>query len=331
MNAGFSTYSIVLLYSAIAVYAGGFVAYALDLARRTAERQPSLIGSPALVSVANGQGGSAEAGDRTGSETHSFPSSRPGPSARIALRLTIIAWVLQAAAVVLRGVSAGRVPWANMYEFSMTSTLIIVGVFLVAQKRFKLQFLGTFIVGLMLILLAIGTVGFYVAAIPLPPALQSTWLVIHVLVAMIATAFFSLSFALSALLVARTWQSRGFVFRKGSDGIASRILNRVPGFDVLDALAYRITLIGFILWTFTLMAGAIWAERAWGRYWGWDTKEVWTFIIWVVYAAYIHAKATRGWTGTRAAWLAIIGFGAVMFNFGIVNIFFKGLHSYSGL
>ncbi|ERK72426.1 cytochrome c assembly protein, partial [Leifsonia aquatica ATCC 14665] len=92
-----------------------------------------------------------------------------------------------------------------------------------------------------------------------------------------------------------------------------------------------INIVGFIAWTFTLIAGAIWAEKAWGRYWGWDTKEVWTFVIWVIYAGYIHARATRGWRGSRSAWLAIIGFAAVMFNFGIVNVFFKGLHTYSGL
>ena len=96
-------------------------------------------------------------------------------------------------------------------------------------------------------------------------------------------------------------------------------------------MAYRVNVIGFVFWTFTLIAGAIWAERAWGRYWGWDTKEVWTFIIWTIFAGYIHARATRGWRGSRSAWLAIIGFTAVLFNFTIVNLFFKGLHAYSGL
>jgi cytochrome c-type biogenesis protein CcsB len=110
-----------------------------------------------------------------------------------------------------------------------------------------------------------------------------------------------------------------------------KFLKTLPSAVTLENLAYRTNIIGFILWTFTLMAGSIWAERAWGRYWGWDTKEVWTFIIWVIYAGYIHARATRGWRGSRSAWLAIIGFAAVMFNFGIVNVFFKGLHAYSGL
>ena len=105
---------------------------------------------------------------------------------------------------------------------------------------------------------------------------------------------------------------------------------RKLGMQVLVALALGIV-VGFVFWTFTLIAGAIWAERAWGRYWGWDTKEVWTFIIWVIFAGYIHARATKGWRGGRSAWLAIIGFAAVLFNFGIVNVFFHGLHAYSGL
>lgn len=334
MNATFATYSITLIYSAMAIYAGGLVAYTWDLARRTTQRVPAAAAFPALASAMRNGGSGAKGTLVETSPPAPSPDStmnRHSRAGRLAVRLTTIAWILHAGAVVLRGFSAGRVPWANMYEFSMTSTLIIIGVFLLTQRRFNLQFLGTFIVGLMLILLAVGTVGFYVAVVPLPPALQSAWLVIHVLVAMTATAFFALSFALSALLIARTWKERGVVFKDGSTGFASRMLSRVPRIEDLDVLAYRITIVGFILWTFTLMAGSIWAERAWGRYWGWDTKEVWTFIIWVIYAAYIHAKATRGWSGTRSAWLAIIGFIAVMFNFGIVNVFFKGLHSYSGL
>ena len=110
-----------------------------------------------------------------------------------------------------------------------------------------------------------------------------------------------------------------------------RFMETLPDADRLEVLSYRVILVGFVLWTFTLIAGAIWAERAWGRYWGWDTKEVWTFIIWVVFAGYIHARATRGWRGNPSAWLAIIGFTAVLFNFTVVNLFFSGMHAYSGL
>ena len=108
-------------------------------------------------------------------------------------------------------------------------------------------------------------------------------------------------------------------------------MRTLPSADALESLAYRFAIVGFVFWTFTLIAGAIWANDSWGRYWGFDVKEVWTFVIWVLYAGYIHARATRGWRGTRSAWLSIIGFVAVLFNFTIVNMFFQGLHSYSGL
>ncbi|MBU3994821.1 MAG: cytochrome c biogenesis protein CcsA, partial [Actinobacteria bacterium] len=108
-------------------------------------------------------------------------------------------------------------------------------------------------------------------------------------------------------------------------------LRTLPRAEVLETLAYRFAILGFIFWTFTLIAGAIWANDSWGRYWGFDVKEVWTFVIWVIYAGYIHARATRGWRGTKSAWLSLIGFATVIFNFTIVNLYFQGLHAYSGV
>jgi cytochrome c-type biogenesis protein CcsB len=159
--------------------------------------------------------------------------------------------------------------------------------------------------------------------IPLPDALQSAWLVIHVFVAILGTSFFALGAGLSTTQLLQSRREAG----RGGPGF----LATLPSAATLENLAYRVILIGFVFWTFTLIAGAVWAERAWGRYWGWDTKEVWTFIIWTIFAGYIHARATRGWRGARSAVLAIIGFSAVVFNFTIVNQFFKGLHAYSGL
>jgi len=248
----------------------------------------------------------------------------------VGVALTVIAWALHLSADVVRGVAAGRVPWANMYEFALTGTLIITTVFLVVIVIAKqdLRFLGTFVVGLVLVLLGLASVNFYVSPIPLPPALQSLWLVIHVFVASSATGFLALGFALS---VVQLLQSRREALLDTAKATKLTFLATLPDSVTLENLAYRVNIIGFILWTFTLMAGAIWAEKAWGRYWGWDTKEVWTFIIWVVYAGYIHARATRGWRGSRSAWLAIIGFSTVLFSFTVVNLFFKGLHAYSGL
>jgi cytochrome c-type biogenesis protein CcsB len=325
--------SILSLYSAMAVYALAFIAFAIDLAKRSSAVGAAEIAAPATADAASvgtkAAGGTATL-NRISARINNDAATPYGRSAslRVGVSLTVLAWAVHLVAAVLRGIAAERVPWANMYEFAMTGTLLIVTVYLIVLTRTDLRFLGTFVTGLVLILLGIGALQYYVEVAPLPPALQSVWLVIHVFVASLGTGFFALGFALSFV---QLLQSR----REERSGTAKpsrlKFLQTLPSAFTLENLAYRVNIIGFILWTFTLMAGSVWAERAWGRYWGWDTKEVWTFIIWVIYAGYIHARATRGWRGSRSAWLAIIGFAAVMFNFGIVNVFFKGLHAYSGL
>ncbi|MBC7517668.1 MAG: c-type cytochrome biogenesis protein CcsB [Microbacteriaceae bacterium] len=342
------------------IYTLAFIGFTLDLAKRSAwaqqqkEKNPLLAGELASAqrsdqarsqgSVADelaGQGSVAQGSVAQGSarraagsggtavlDRTSTASGAPQPLSlrleRIAFSLTVLAWLVHLTSVILRGLAQGHVPWSNMFEFSLTSSAIIVGVFIAVQVWQNLKFLGAYITGFALIVLGVGTVNFYVDIKPLPPALQSAWLVIHVFVAILGTSFFSLGAGLSLvqLLQART---------AGVPARALRFLQTMPKAEVLENLAYRVIVVGFVFWTFTLIAGAIWAERAWGRYWGWDTKEVWTFIIWTIFAGYLHARATRGWRGARSAWLAIIGFAAVMFNFTVVNLFFKGLHAYSGL
>lgn len=333
--------SILCAYSAMVVYAIAFIAFAIDLARRGAAATADIPAGTKVAALVEAGAGGAAAGASTGSAGGSSAggSSASGgasvaygrsPALRVGVAMTVLAWALHLTATVLRGLAAGRVPWANMYEFALTGTLVITTVFLVVMVVAKqdLRFLGTFVTGLVLVLLGVATINFYVSPIPLPPALQSVWLVIHVFVASSAVGFFALGFALS---VVQLMQSRREAMIASAKEIKLRFLATLPDSKTLENLAYRVNIIGFILWTFTLMAGAIWAEKAWGRYWGWDTKEVWTFIIWVIFAGYIHARATRGWRGSRSAWLAIIGFSAVLFNFTIVNLFFKGLHAYSGL
>ncbi|MFC6356652.1 c-type cytochrome biogenesis protein CcsB [Luethyella okanaganae] len=332
----------------MAVYALAFIAYAIDLARRSGAVsagisslvesarpvEPSALIEPVETIAASTRHAGSRTGSRAGTSTlekappiASFGYGR-SPSLRVGIALTIIAWLLQLAAVFTRGLAAGRVPWANMYEFAMTGTLIIVTVYLLVNLKVDLRFLGTFVTGLVLVLLGLAAVNFYVSVVPLPSALRSIWLVIHVFVASSSVGFFAIGFGLS---VVQLLQSRRDALVAEAKAVRLRLLATLPSAERLENLAYRINIVGFILWTFTLMAGAIWAERAWGRYWGWDTKEVWTFIIWTIYAGYIHARATRGWRGSRSAWLAIVGFSAVLFNFTIVNLFFKGLHAYSGL
>jgi cytochrome c-type biogenesis protein CcsB len=230
-----------------------------------------------------------------------------------------LATVILAIGVVLRGIAANRVPWANMYEFSISGVLMILTIYLISLAVKDIKYIAVFIAGFTLITLFAAVSLFYVEVKTLMPALQSYWLVIHVVVAIMAVGFFAIA--------------AGFhIFYLIKDaGWGKALMDRFPELKQLERIAYRFNMVGFVAWSFTLIAGAIWAERAWHRYWGWDTKEVWTFIIWVVYAGYLHAMATRGWTGRRAAWLGLIGFGAVIFNFVVVNLFFKGLHVYSGL
>lgn len=319
------TDSLVAVYSAMFVYALAFIFFTYDLARRMSDSK-QLVAPPAAALLETSRTGSAKAGgtallDRPVTPPPDTITPRRSVAARLGMIFTVMAWILHVGGTVLRGVAADRVPWANMYEFTLTATAIIIGVFLIAQFWQDLQFLGAYITGFVLVAVAVATTSFYVDVVPLPPALQSYWLVIHVFVASLGTGFYGLGAALSIIQLV---QSRREV--KG--------LRQVPGVPTaqrLETLAYRLIVVGFVFWTFTLIAGSIWAEHAWGRYWGWDTKEVWTFIVWVIFAGYIHARATRGWRGSRSATLAIIGFSAVIFNFTIVNIYFHGLHSYSGL
>lgn len=324
MTTNLATYSVVLTYSAMAVYVVAFISFALDMAKRSGQVAAGAAAPAAAErTVATVQGGTVVL------EKVDTDRGRSGGGGtkfeRVGMAMTILALVLHVGATVLRGIAADRVPWGNMFEFSLTGTALITLIFLLVQFWQNLKFLGVFITGLTIILLGIATVNYWVPVVPLQPALQSYWLVIHVFVAIAGTGFFALGAGLAVAQLVQTYRQGRPVSRQ------LRFMETLPDAERLEVLTYRVLLVGFVLWTFTLIAGAIWAERAWGRYWGWDTKEVWTFIIWVVYAGYIHARATRGWRGARSSWLALIGFAAVMFDFSVVNVFFKGLHSYSGL
>lgn len=346
-----SDWSDVFVYIAMAVYAVAFVTFTLDFAMRgsktaAAAKQSSAAGATARnrelvgAAIAGGSSAASDAGitvtkrNDVGSGVSANRSAEPmwkdSKSTKllpVAMVLTVAAWVLHLVGDVLRGIAAARVPWANMYEFWLTATLLIVAVFLLVQLWQDLRFLGAFITGFTTLTLGIALISFYVPVAPLQPALQSVWLVIHVFVATLSTGFLALGFGLSTL---QLFQHRREA-RVRSGRVSGGPLTALPTSVRLEDLAFRVNVVGFILWTFTLVAGAIWAERAWGRPWGWDTKEVWTFIIWVVYAGYLHARTTHGWRGKPSAWLSIVGFLTVLFNFAVVNVFFKGLHAYSGL
>lgn len=339
------------------VYAIAFVFYVIDLANRSGNvsSMAAATGSEASGSVVqSAQSSSAAMNTSSATSTATLTrsdSSRSEPShtdsprneqtradsprsrsraLRIGFSLTVLGFILHFAATVLRGIGAERVPFANMYEFALTATLAIVGIFIVSQFFVDLRFLGALITGLAVLFLGISKINFYVAIVPLPPALDSYWLVIHILVAVLAVGFLTLSFGLSVLQLLQTRREHQAKLGMQQSGFG-RAIRSLPDSIRLEDLAYRMAIIGFVFWSFTLIAGSIWAERAWSRYWGWDVKEVWTFVIWVLYAGFIHARATAGWRGTRSAWLSIIAYSAIIFNYTIVNVFFKGLHAYSGL
>jgi cytochrome c-type biogenesis protein CcsB len=311
--------SDLLVWAAATALAVAMIAFAVDLGRRTDERAGARTQERAAVGAGPTTSAAVDA------PVEAAPRRR---AAGIAMSTTWLGAAMLLAAIVLRGLAAGRTPWANMYEFTMVGSFIALVVFLVLNLRRDVRFLGAFVTGLATLFLVVGLNSFHVAATGVQPALQNYWLVLHVGVAIGATGIFTVSFVMSALQLLRDSRDAGspFLARPGF-----RWLDRTPGPTALESMSFRLNAIGFVAWTFTVIGGAIWAEDAWGRYWGWDPKEVWSFVIWVVYAAYLHARTTRGWSGRRAAWFVVVGYACVLFNFTGVNLIFNGKHSYSGI
>lgn len=244
-------------------------------------------------------------------------------SNRTATFFFLIATISLLLGVIARGVSAGRVPWGNMYEFSISGALTFALAYLFFGKKYELRWLGLPISILILLILGTAITLLYRPSAPLVPALRSTWLVVHVAAAIISGGFFLLSNTVAATYL--------WLDRVESKGERSEFAKRLPSLEVLDQLSYRLVAMIFPLWTFAIIAGAIWAEAAWGRYWGWDPKETWSFITWILYAAYLHARVTAGWKGRRAAWLSLLAGSTYLFNYIWINIWGSGRHTYSGL
>jgi cytochrome c-type biogenesis protein CcsB len=235
---------------------------------------------------------------------------------------------LHAIGLIARGVEAGHVPWSTMYEYTITFSFAAVAAYMIVRRSRDVAWLGPAVTGMATVALGLALAVLYREATALQPALQSAWLAIHVSVATIATGVFSVAFLATLIQLARASRDGGSRFFSRREW---RRLATTPEPRTLEALSFRLNAVAFILWTFTVMAGAIWAEHAWGRYWGWDPKEIWSFVVWVIYAAYLHARTTQGWQGRRASALALVGFGAIILNFTLVNLAFSGLHSYAGV
>jgi len=246
---------------------------------------------------------------------------------RLATYLTIIAVIINAVAIILRMVTSGHPPLSNGYEFLLTFCLGIMAVYLYAEIRYKLRSLGAFVMPipfllLMFIIMSMGPAERIAQAVP--PALKSQWLTFHVITAMFAYGAFAVSFGLGLMYLLKLSK-----VDKGGKTSQLGVVARFPALEVLDELAYKVVGFAFPLLTLCIITGAIWANYAWGTYWSWDPKETWSLITWIIYAGYLHARLMYGWKGSRAAWMAVFGFAAVLFTFFGVNYFLPGLHSYA--
>ncbi|MEU1284404.1 c-type cytochrome biogenesis protein CcsB [Kitasatospora sp. NPDC005856] len=261
-------------------------------------------------------------------------NERADLAGRIAVSLTVLGAALHAGGIVFRGLSVSRWPWGNMYEFSCAFAFAMTAAYLVllASKK-NVRWLGLPVVLAGLLTLGIATTVLYTDSEQLVPALHSPWLAIHVSTAIFCGGAFYAAFIATLLYLGKDSFDKRIAagLTTGPLGTSASIWRRLPAASTFDKLSYRINALVFPLWTFTIIAGAIWAEAAWGKYWEWDPKETWSFITWVAYACYLHARATAGWKGRKAAYLALAAFACWLFNYYGVNIFVTGKHSYAGI
>ncbi|KAB0664182.1 c-type cytochrome biogenesis protein CcsB [Oryzomonas japonica] len=216
----------------------------------------------------------------------------------------------------------GHAPLSNLYESVVFFSWTIILIYMFIELKYKYRIVGAFVVPFALLGMAWAQLGMHSGIEPLVPALQSNWLLYHVVTCFLGYAAFAVACGISImyLVKAKSEESGG--------GAAGGLMGMFPPIRVLDDLNYRAIMIGFPLLTLGIITGAAWANYAWGTYWSWDPKETWSLIVWFVYAAFLHARFTRGWVGKRAAWLSIIGFAATIFCYLGVNLFLSGLHSY---
>ncbi|GGR60635.1 cytochrome c-type biogenesis protein CcsB [Nocardioides luteus] len=281
--------------------------------------------SRAKASVAEkelvGAGAAADETETPADAAAAVREQRAALFGRLSLLLTVIAVACHLVALVSRGMAAdpNRVPWGNMYEFTISGSFVVAAAYVVLYRRLKLAWMATWVLGFTFVVLMLAVVGLYEPVAPLTEALNSYWLVIHVIAAIIATGAFTLGgIASVAYLLKKRYPD-------------ATLLARVPELEALDRVSYRIHAFAFPVWTFgVLISGPIWAHEAWGSYWNWDPKEVWAFITWVVYAGYLHARATAGWKGKKAAIVALVGLATLWFNFIGINYFSStSQHSYA--
>ena len=279
----------------------------------------------------------------------------------VATVIGVVGLVANGLSILARGIAAGRTPWGNMYEYSSLLTfLIVLGYLWIVEARGKVRTVGGFVYAMAVLTMAMAVSFFYVGPTALMPALNSYWRQIHVTSMIVASSLLGVGCLFTIVYLLKLASERRGVAKLqgqipppimgaaidtsdpsvppdyaagadepvGSADVGSRRIGLPPS-ATLDGLAYTFIRFGFPVWTFGVICGAIWAQQTWGRYWGWDPKETWSFITWVIFAGYLHARATSGWKGTRAAIVALIGFVSLLITYYAVNLWIAGLHSYS--
>ena len=354
VNLGFAQASSDFLTAALLIYSLAVIAFAGDYAfgrpRRTAAAKAAVPATAELATVGAGSGGGAGSAGGVGSAgggpvaegaappVPSAPAPRvgafkaiweAGPWVRAAVALSSLGALAHVVAVTTRGLAVHRAPWGNMYEFITALTCVAAIFFCYILVRYRAWPLGVFVMGAVVVALGLAQALINTPAGPLVPALQSYWLSIHVTAMTLATGIFFVAAVLGIMyLVAERYRKR---VAAGKAEPGNGLIARIPSAAQLDKLTYRTVIFGFPVWTFGVIAGAIWADQAWGRYWGWDPVETWAFITWVIYAAYLHARATAGWRGARAHYIQLLGFASLITNMLVVQVFITGMHSYAGV
>jgi len=349
VNLALGHVSTDFLIAALVIYSLSVVAFAGDFAfgrpRRAASGatgQQARARAASLASVGAVAAAPAAPPASPAASSPAAPDSMPeiavsplrairqaGRWVQAAMALSAAGVLAHTAAVVTRGLAVHRAPWGNMYEFVTALTCVAAIFFLFVMIKYRAWTLGLFVMGAVVVALGLAETLIYTAAGQLVPALQSYWLSIHVTAMTLATGIFFVAAVLGVVYLAADRDAKRVA--AGRAGSGNGIMRRLPSVEQIDRLTYRTVMFGFPVWTFGVIAGAIWADQAWGRYWGWDPVETWAFITWVLYAAFLHARATAGWRGRRAHYIQLLGFTSLMFNILVVQVFIAGLHSYAGV
>jgi cytochrome c-type biogenesis protein CcsB len=347
VNLGFAQASSDFLTAALLIYSLAVIAFAGDYAfgrpRRIAAAKAAVPATAQLATVgagarASGTGAPVSVAATPAPGGPGAPARRVGPFqaiweagpwVRAAVALSALGALAHVVAVTTRGLAVHRAPWGNMYEFITALTCVAAIFFCYILVRYRAWTLGVFVMGAVVAALGLAQALINTPAGPLVPALQSYWLSIHVTAMTLATGIFFVAAVLGLMyLVAERYRKR---VAAGKAQPGNGLIARIPSAAQLDKLTYRTVIFGFPVWTFGVIAGAIWADQAWGRYWGWDPVETWAFITWVIYAAYLHARATAGWRGARAHYIQLLGFASLITNMLVVQVFITGMHSYAGV